>query len=239
MKLQALGQRVTPDNFSEIEEMMALSRQNGNNMEISMALIAGGMAYIVGREYEKGKAYLTELKQRLNPDNKSQLFAFSYYTQAFVARVEGNYAEAERNMVTALEVFDKSKNRRMVATIRSEMAHMHRSQGRVPEAEAFYRQTILSWQEQGHQTAVAHQIECFAYMAIDDGSYSRAARLLGAAGAARTRLNEPSTNPQEIDEHERAMEQLAVAMGEAELDKVLASGALMSLDEAVIFALER
>jgi hypothetical protein len=35
------------------------------------------------------------------------------------------------------------------------------------------------------------------------------------------------------------MEQLAVAMGEAELDKVLASGALMTLDEAVIFALER
>ena len=75
----------------------------------------------------------------------------------------------------------------MAATSRSELAHIYRHEGRWDEAAAIYRQTILTWQEQGHQAAVAHQLECFAYLAILRGDFEYAAQLLGAAGIARQR----------------------------------------------------
>jgi hypothetical protein len=129
-------------------------------------------------------------------------------------------------------------NQRLVATGRSELAHLYRRKGRLDEAELIYRQTILSWQEQGHQAAVTHQLECFAYLAIPKGKFAYAAQLLGAAQAARERYNLPSTEQQEIAEVEQAMRQLEEGIGYAELDRVIKMGELMSLDEAVTFALE-
>jgi K+/H+ antiporter YhaU regulatory subunit KhtT len=105
------------------------------------------------------------------------------------------------------------------------------------EAAAIYRQTILSWQEQGHQAAVAHQLECFAYIAIMRERFEYAAQLLGAAQFARERTNSPSTEQQEKTEQEQAMRQLKVEIGANELDRSIEKGKLMSLDEAVIFAL--
>jgi hypothetical protein len=100
-----------------------------------------------------------------------------------------------------------------------------------------YRQTILSWQEQGHQAAVAHQLECFAYLAIRRENYEFAAQLLGAAEKARERTNSPSTDLQEIAEKEQALRQFEVAIGMHALDRLIQKGRFMSLDEAVVFAL--
>ncbi len=238
MKLQATITSGTPINFSEIEEMMTISRQKEMTFERFMALLAGGMAYIAAGDFEKGKAYQIELNQIVGDNLTGDLFAWNYQSQAFLAQAEGNHAEAERYLQLSLEAYTIAKNRRMSAFVRSDLAHMYRSQGRVAEAEGLYRRTILSWQEQGHQTAVAHQVECFAYLAMGRGDYGRAARLLGAAQATRQRLNEPSTSPQEIAEYEAAMAEMAEAMGEAERDRAMAEGGRLGLDEAVVLALE-
>jgi hypothetical protein len=138
----------------------------------------------------------------------------------------------------AIEANEKLGNQRLVATGRSELAHLYRKEGRQDEAMAIYRQTILSWQEQGHQAAVAHQLECFAYIAIMRERFAYAAQLLGAAQIARERINSPSTEQQEITEKEEAMRQLGLEIGTSELDRLIKKGELMSLDEAVAFALE-
>jgi hypothetical protein len=104
---------------------------------------------------------------------------------------------------------------------------------------AIYRQTILSWQEQGHQAAVAHQLECFAYIAIKRERFEYAAQLLGAAQIARERTNSPSTEQQEISEKEQAVSDLEVEIGEKALERLIEMGKSMSLDEAVVFALEQ
>ena len=85
---------------------------------------------------------------------------------------------------------------------------------------------------------MAHQVECFAYIALAGGQYERSARLLGAAGKAREEMNSLSTAKHEIDELEQAMERLAEAMGVEERERVVAAGRLMSLDDAVTLALE-
>jgi len=203
-----------------------------------MALMSLGTAYLFLNRYEEGKAAITEMGRLVETFTFAPFLSWMYLTQARLAHIEGDEAESERSLLLALEVEEKMKDHRMAATIRSRLAHNYREAGRLDAAGAQYRRTILSWQEQGHQTAVANQVECFAYIANSRGNHAHAARLLGAAQAARQRLNEPITYPNEMAENTAVMQQLAGSMGEAERDKALAEGARLNLDEAVVLALE-
>jgi tetratricopeptide (TPR) repeat protein len=213
MKLQALGARATPKNIQEVEEALVISRREGYELEQIMALMTLGTTYLFQNQYEKGKATITEMSRLVETFAFGPVRAWMYLTRARLAQMEGNTAEAERNLLLALELQEKMKDHRMAATIRSRLAHTYREAGRLGAAEAQYRRTILSWQEQGHQTAVANQVECFAYITASRGNDAHAARLLGAAQAARQRLNEPITYPNEVAEYTAVIGQLGEMMG--------------------------
>ena len=149
----------------------------------------------------------------------------------------GDSDDASEFEPRALEVNTGSEVVRFVT--RAELAHIARQSGNYEEAEAYYRQSIVGWQELGHPSALAHQVECFAYIALERGQYAHAALLLGAAGNAREQKNMLSTAPHEIAELEQALERLAAAMGEEERDGAMAEGSLMNLDDAVQIALEK
>lgn len=85
---------------------------------------------------------------------------------------------------------------------------------------------------------MAHQVECFAYIAIHRRRFAHAAQLLGAAQKARQRTNSPSTDQQEILEKQQALTQLEAEIGTDELDRLIKLGKRMNLDEAVVFALD-
>ena len=120
----------------------------------------------------------------------------------------------------------------------SALAHILREEGNLEEAEAYYRKSIVGWQELGHRPAVVHQIECLAYIAIARGQHLVAAQLLGAAGKARHELDALSEDPLEIKELALAMEQLNEAMGSELREQAMLEGSLMNLDEAVELAVK-
>ena len=162
-----------------------------------------------------------------------------YYAQAFLEIKAQHPFEAEKYLINTIEANDQWGHQRMVAQARSDLGHLYRRENRLEEAREIYRQTIIAWQEQGHLAAVAHQLECFAFLAIAREHYRRAAYLLGAARATRQELNALSNQQLEIAELEHALDQLAIAMGKGERDQVMAEGARLSLDNAVKFALEK
>jgi tetratricopeptide (TPR) repeat protein len=202
-----------------------------------MALFSLGQAYLVKGDSEKGHRAIKEVIELVEKIDILFIKAWVYYVRAIEARLNRNISEAERYYLIVVDENEKLGNQRLTATGRSELAHLYRLEGRLGEATAIYRQTILSWQEQGHQAAVAHQLECFAYIAISRERFAYAAQLLGAAQNARERTNSLSTEQQEINEKEQALKQLEVEIGTNELDRLLNKGKLMSLDEAVAFAL--
>jgi predicted ATPase/class 3 adenylate cyclase len=238
MKAQAMGSNVTWEIIAQLEEIIEICRQRGYEMELILALFSVGQAYLVKGDVEKGQRRITEVIELVEKHDVLFIKAWVYYVQAIKARMTQDLSEAERYYLIAIEGNERLGNQRLATTGRSELAHLYRQEGRMEEALAIYRQTILSWQEQGHQAAVAHQLECFAYIAIMRESFAYAAQLLGAAQIARERTNSPSTEPQEIAEKEQAIRQLEVEIGKGELDRLINKGQLMSLDEAVAFTLE-
>jgi predicted ATPase/class 3 adenylate cyclase len=239
MKAQAMGSNVSWEIIAQLEEVIAQCRRKGNEMALIMALFSVGQAYLFKGESEKGQTYIDEVINLVEKYDVLYIKAWVTYILAIKARLNHQTSEAERYYLMVIQANEKLGNQRLATTGRSELAHLYRREGRLDKAMAIYRQTILSWQEQGHQAAVAHQLECFAYLAIERGRFARAAQLLGAAQIARQRLNSPSTEEEEITEKERALRQLDIEIGINELDRLIEKGEMMSLDEAVTFALQQ
>jgi ATP/maltotriose-dependent transcriptional regulator MalT len=238
MKAQAMGTNVTQEVLDLLEDVIAFSRKRKDKYELFLAVFSAGQAYIQIGQPQKGKTYLDEVTEMVEKYEIPFFSSWVYYPQALLAKYDGDLNKAEKYFKITIDSLSKFRGRRMVATAQSELAHLYRQQGRLDEAEAIYRQTILSWQEQGHLSAVAHQLECFAFLMLAQNQYKTAARLLGAAHQARKQLNAISTEAQEIAELGQAMQSLANVMGEPIRDQELAEGARMSLDAAVNLALE-
>jgi predicted ATPase/class 3 adenylate cyclase len=228
---------MTREDMQELEEAIAISRENRLDAELGLSLMIVGIALDAQGKSELAMPHFQEVVE-IYPRVNTRLDSSIFEVQARLARSQGNLEEVKRDVLSALEGYEALNHRRAIAMGQSAMAHILRQEGNLEEAEFYYRQSIAGWQELGHRSAVAHQIECLAYIAIARGQHEHAAKLLGAAENARRELNALSEDPQEIQDLALAMEQLAKAMGRKERDKVMAEGSLISLDSAVEIALK-
>jgi predicted ATPase/class 3 adenylate cyclase len=228
---------ITPQEVQEIEEAITISRENG--FERERALLFGTYAYAL---YLQGKGelalhYFQEAITIVRKIDNPGLNVAIYSIKSTVAQMQGDLKEAKQFMRQAIMNYEALNHRGGVLSNQSELAHILRREGDIAEAEALYRQSIVGWQEMGQRPAVAHQLECFAIIAISRGNYEHAAKLLGAARSIREQLNATSNDPREIAELALALDQLNEGMGEEERDRAMEEGRLMNLDEAVQVAL--
>jgi tetratricopeptide (TPR) repeat protein len=228
--------QLMPDILSEIEEAIRICRENDFFDELAGNLTLVGGSYFLAGDVEKGEPYLEEaFRIRLDLGGPPGIAEVAN-TRGGMAWLQGDWENARTFTLKALEQYEVLGSRQAVNMCRSRLAHIHRALGEIEEAESIYGQTIHAWQELGNLPAVAHQLECFAFLRIAEGNHPLGARLIGAAKAARERLNAPSFSPPEIADMEQAMAQLVEAMGGDEREAFMNDGARLSLDEAISLA---
>jgi hypothetical protein len=120
--------------------------------------------------------------------------------------------------------------------IQSELAHIEREQGQYQQAIPMYRETIMEWQRLGHRAAIAHQLECFAFIAKAQEQVERALRMLGAAEALREKINIAMTPPERA-EYEREVADLKSNVGKEEFEALWSEGRSMTIEQAIQFVL--
>jgi len=120
----------------------------------------------------------------------------------------------------------------------SEVAHGLRQAGELEKALHYYRKSILHWKDFGHRAAVAHQLECFALIALAQEQYERAALLFGHAENLRQISNSVRT-PAEQKDFEEAKSQLHSQMGESKFESTWNQGSSLTMEQAIEYALER
>jgi tetratricopeptide (TPR) repeat protein len=157
---------------------------------------------------------------------------------ALEAVSQGAFDEGVKHMDAAVEIMESHKDKYRLTFTKSEFAHSLRKQGAYEKALLYYRRTILMWQDWGHRGAIAHQLECFAYIAIARKQVARAARLFGAAESLREVINSIRT-PAEQTEFEGAKSRLQVEMGAGEFNEAWEEGCSISMEQAIEYALER
>ena len=114
----------------------------------------------------------------------------------------------------------------------SELGHIARHTGDINQAKKIYNETIKGWQDLGNRSALAHQLECFAFIAKAQEQAERAACLFGAAEALREKINIAMT-PQERIEYDHEIADLRAGMDEHLFDSAWDEGRAMPMDEAI------
>ncbi len=224
--------------YAFAEESLALGRELGGGLPLAMGL--NNMAIVTGlvkNDFKTARAYADEGFKILRETGSRWYSAMALVGFGLFEESQDNYAEARSRFEACVPLFVEFKDRQRIVMLRSELAHLERRQGHIPEAKKLYRETMREWQELGHRAAIAHQLECFAMLAKAGEDGQRAARIFGAAEALRERINIPM-QPVERIEYDREVHELRGGMNQGEFAKYWAVGRILSMEEAIRFALE-
>jgi predicted ATPase/class 3 adenylate cyclase len=226
--------------FDSLHESEALCRRFGFDDDLASILLS--LVYITmeihgASAIQQLESYMQEslaLSQgSVDPDAAVR-------TEGILARLalfRGNLGDARKHADRMLEWHRQLGDHLSVTGHQSEMAHVAREMGNYDEALALYRETLPEWQQIGHRGAVAHQLECIAFIARAREQGERAVKLLGAAEALREVSNSPRT-PQEDITHRQEVTVLRAGMSGKTFDSLWAKGRSMSMEQAIDFALE-
>jgi len=109
------------------------------------------------------------------------------------------------------------------------------AQGELEKAEGDAHDALAVAARVRSHLVVPDILECLADLATDAGTHREAARLFGAAGAARQRMGAVRFKVHQAD-YEASVTALREALGDKDFDTAWAEGAALSIDDAIGYA---
>jgi predicted ATPase/class 3 adenylate cyclase len=224
--------------FSSLEEGESLCRKW--NYEQELAAILQSLAYITleirgQRAVEQVQAYLEESLSISQGSVNLNALVMTEGTLAQLAFYKGNFQEARKHADRMLALHEEMGDQLSITGHNSEVAHVLRQSGNLEEARDLYKTTIQEWRDFGHRGAVAHQLECLAYIAKAKEQGEHAVRLMGAAAALREVSSSPMT-PNEQTLYDRELAELRTGLDEPDFAALWAEGRNMTMDQAIAYA---
>ena len=218
-------------------EGIELGERMGAERELIWALDAMTHIYHLKGDDDEVYKYFTRIDAILKKAGIpiDTVYKSGFFIEQAVKR--GDMDQAEKYMESILEIMLERRDNYMLATMQSMFAHALRQNGDLDKAIFYYRRTIRQWQERGHRAAVAHQLECFALIAMVQEEPTRAVKLFSAAEALRDVSNSVRT-PNEQKEFENAKSSLQSYMNADEFNKIWEEGRSITMEQAIDFALE-
>ncbi len=156
---------------------------------------------------------------------------------ATIAINRNDHDEARIRFNESVKLYQEIEARFNVILEKSNLAHMERKLGNYDVALEYYRETVLAFRDIGQTGAVAHQLECFGFIAIAQGQHERALQLFAAANALRTKNGTPMT-PDEQVYFSNQLSQIRERLDERQFETVWNTGNAMTVEDAVGLALE-
>jgi tetratricopeptide (TPR) repeat protein len=215
------------------QEALALARECGDAYALGYSLTTmAEVSALSKQDYESALAYAEEAIELTTKGGYRWGNSMTVFGLGFMARSLGDFEQARSRFRASLPVFIELGDKHRINMVQSELAHIERLQGHYQQASELYRETILEWQRLGHRAAIAHQLECFGFIAKAQGEVERTVRLFGAAEALREKINIAMT-PQERDEYERAIADLKSNLDEKQYTSLWAEGRSMTMEQAI------
>jgi tetratricopeptide (TPR) repeat protein len=216
-------------------DAVALARQHNLGYELALAYSPLSMiAFFSGDD--EAIYYAEEGIKIAQATGNPWLVILGKHNAARMAALRGNLEEAIPLYQAAADGYLQLRHVAFHVSARSDLGHLYRRLERYSDAQATYRETILLWKNMGHRAAVAHELECFGYLALIASNPQRAVQLWGAAERLREEVGSPQTL-NEVDEYHQAVLQARTQLGEPAFTTAWQAGRMLALDEAIALAL--
>lgn len=224
-------------SLAAIEESITLARQMGYKGELAMSLTARAQAsFYANKDIESIEKNMEEAFALAREAGFTWVSSMLAYGAGRMAGYLGDIETARARMNEGMELSKQMGNKRMMYSSRSELAHILREHGILDEAYEFYKEVIPGWRDLGHRAAIAHELECMAYILIKRETPERAATLFGAAEALREAIDTEMTSLERV-EYDREVTALRAGMDDSDFNRLWSQGRALTMDEAIQLAL--
>jgi predicted ATPase/class 3 adenylate cyclase len=220
-----------------IEEALQIARATNDKSDIALAkgLQSVREMHLSG-DFAAARTFAEEALKLWRDLGDLWDIAISIMGLGGMATLQGNFSQALAHYEEGEVLFHQLGNRNLVNAMQSERAHIERRQGHYAQAVALYSKTLAGWQELGHRAALAHELECLAFIASAQNQTQRAACLLGAAEALRESIDSPMPAHERV-EYEQNVATLRAQMDDQELAAAWEEGRAMTMEQAIQLAL--
>ena len=226
-----------PNAFAAVEKAERIARDHGLAGELSLSLSTRAQLEFLGnRDLLSAKASVYEAADLAHKAGLKWASSFIDIGMGHIAALTGDLETARVAFGRSAESATILGNKRVAYSSQSEFAHVLRQHGELDEPLAIYRDLLPKWKDLGHRAAVAHELECIAYILVRKEEPERAAVLLGAAETLRTAIDSTMTK-MELVEYEQETAVLRGMLGEVNFTKHWAEGGTLTTDDAVQLAL--
>jgi tetratricopeptide (TPR) repeat protein len=185
--------------------------------------------------FQESEKYVALAQASMKEGTISVQFGFLNLGMGMGARFQGRFDRAQQYFEEGRRIFKHIGHKGLIALVTSEVAHTQRAMGKYVEAKQTYRETIKVFQDYGNRPAVAHQLECFAMIAVVEEEPQRAAKLFAAAEAIREMTGHKPTDEEQVEEA-GFMSRLRAMLSDTEFNALWAEGKSMTMEQAIKMA---
>lgn len=227
-----------PSSLRAAEEGEAITRQGGFGGELALMLtIISQAVYLTKHDLVQAKKLLDEAVTLGRDSGFQWANSIAAYGQAHVAMELGDLKTARQKFMESMEYARSMGNKRLVYSSQSDLAHILRQHGELDEPLVTYRDLLPKWADLGHRAAVAHELECIAYILTRKEEPEKAVLLLSAAQSLRKTIEALRTRDEE-SEYEQEVNLLQTTLGEELFSTKWNEGRLLTMDEVIRLAME-
>jgi non-specific serine/threonine protein kinase len=234
--LEFLGER--PEAEAALQESYSIGRAEGDPYIICRSL--NRLAHVIADLYhdlDLAQRYVEESLGLARESGLRSQEAQASEILGFIAAHKREYDNARTHLKDSARIYQDIEAYFNVILEKSNLAHLERRLGNYADALDYYRETILAFRDMGQSGAVAHQLECFGFIALAQDQAEHALQLFAAANA----LREKSSTPMTPDEQAYFDEQLAKVREKMDLagfDSAWSRGHTVKMEQAIELALE-
>jgi predicted ATPase/class 3 adenylate cyclase len=234
--LEFLGERARAE--AALQESNAIAHEEADVYTICRSLnLLARVVLDLYNDPQLSKGYAEEsIRLAREAGLRSQQAQASEILGSIASRRE-DYEEARAHYRESMRAYEEMGARFNVTLEQSNLAHLERRLGNHSAALEHYRETIIAFRDIGQTGAVAHQLECFGFIARAQAQDERAAQLFAAASALRSDAGTPRT-PDEQPYFEAELRGLQEKMDPAQFRALWSLGYGIGMDQAITLALQ-
>jgi tetratricopeptide (TPR) repeat protein len=229
--LEFLGEREQAETV--LQESYSIAREEGDIYLLCRSL--NRLAHVIIDLYHDlnlAAHYVDESYQMAKEAGLRSQEAQAAEILGLIAGERSDHDVARRYFRESARVYEEIGSTFNVILEKTNLAHLERRLGNYAAALEGYRETILAFRGIGQTGAVAHQLECFGFIAHAQEEYERALQLFAAAEALRLKANTPMT-PDEQTYFDAQVSALRGKVDANQYNVIWLKGRMLTMDQAI------
>jgi predicted ATPase/predicted Ser/Thr protein kinase len=225
-----------PDALTVLDELLALGRDTGDRYGISWALAFRSVHLIDAGRFDEAERLASEARSIAAEGGERWVEALALMFQALTAQYSNHYDRANHLYDQLLERARATGDKLLISNVLGNLASLRVMQGNYRDAKAVGAEAIKYSEALSDHRGLAWSLEPIAAAAAAEGEARRAARLWGASDHLLEHVGSPLT-PALQSFRTTYFSHARELLGEDAFQEALSEGRMMSLKQAVHYAL--